>query len=259
MAIISWLKQTSDKPAFPDLLWSRTENRRHAGKLLVVGGGIHGFNEVSAAFAASQTAGIGSARIFLPDSLQKTVGKVFPEAEFGPSTPSGSFSRTALAPVLDASAWADGVLLAGSFGRNSETAILLESFASRYNGLLTHSGDSIEYFYNAQELVLERPNTLVVATISQLQKLLTGRVLIRHSMELMQLVNALSGLDLAASLLTEHNGHFVAYANKTISTTPAGGSLSDAAAYASVWQLQQPNSPFEALTTAAYCLLGESK
>jgi hypothetical protein len=34
----NWLKQAQDKPLFADLMWSRPENRIHAGKILIVGG-----------------------------------------------------------------------------------------------------------------------------------------------------------------------------------------------------------------------------
>src|SRR4051812_2319498 len=105
---MNWLRQTTNKPLFPDVLWSRPENRRHAGKLLIVGGHKQEFNEVSAAYAASIKAGIGTVRVILPDSLQKTLGKMFPEAEYAASTPIGSFSRQALGTLLDVADWADG-------------------------------------------------------------------------------------------------------------------------------------------------------
>src|SRR6476660_954324 len=92
----NWLKQAPDKPLFPDLLWSRPENKRQAGKLLVVGGNGQGFASPAAAYGAAIAAGIGAAKVILPDSLEKTLGKSFPEAIFAPSTPSGSFARLAL-------------------------------------------------------------------------------------------------------------------------------------------------------------------
>ncbi|MDO8591435.1 MAG: hypothetical protein Q7R60_00720, partial [bacterium] len=85
MANTYWLKQTKDKPLFPDLLWSRPENKRLAGKLLVVGGNLYGFSAPGTAYGAALKAGVGTARVLLPDKLQKTVGKLIPEAEFVPS------------------------------------------------------------------------------------------------------------------------------------------------------------------------------
>src|SRR3954462_7666379 len=108
-----WHKQTPDKPLFPDLLWSRPENKRQAGKLLIVGGNTHGFAAAGEAYAEAIKAGIGTARVLLPDGLQKTVGRVFEAGEYAPSTPSGSFGRQALAELLSLSRWADGTLLAG--------------------------------------------------------------------------------------------------------------------------------------------------
>ncbi len=95
-----WINRPS-KPLFPDLLWSRPENKRQAGKLLIVGGNAHGFAAAGEAYADAGEAGIGTARVLLPDSLQKTVGKIFEAGEYAPSTPSGSFSRRALAPLID--------------------------------------------------------------------------------------------------------------------------------------------------------------
>ncbi|MEK7561819.1 MAG: hypothetical protein AAB541_03065, partial [Patescibacteria group bacterium] len=128
MADTYWLKQAKDKPLFEDLLWSRPENKRLAGKLLIVGGNLYGFSAPGTAYGAALKAGIGTTRVLLPDKLQKTVGKLMPEAEFAPSTLSGSFARPGLAKLLEEGEWADGVLLAGAFGRNSATAILLDCF-----------------------------------------------------------------------------------------------------------------------------------
>src|ERR1700759_1177296 len=146
MADTSWLKQTSE-PLFPNILWSRPENKRQAGKLLIIGGHKQSFSAVSRAYAAAQKAGAGTIRVVLPLSLQKTLGKSFPEAEFADSTAIGSFSRQALGLFLELSDWAEGVLLAGKFGQNSETAVLLENYVAKFAGQLTLAGDSLEYFY----------------------------------------------------------------------------------------------------------------
>ena len=43
MAREYWQRQTSEKPLFADVLWSRPENRNLAGKLLIAGGNLYGF------------------------------------------------------------------------------------------------------------------------------------------------------------------------------------------------------------------------
>ena len=253
----SWLRQTPDKPAFADLLWSRPENKRYAGKLLIIGGNLHSFTAVSGAYAAAEAAGIGTARVLLPGALEKTLAKVFPESEFVPATPSGSFARTALAPMCDAATWTDGVLLAGDFGKNSETAILLENFAQKYSGALVACGDSLDYFFEDSRPMIDREETVLVASLGQLQKLLVGRALIKHSIELVRLVELLAGLSSEApsAIITHHSGQIIVTHGGQVTTTPAAKvDLVKLAAYASVWCLQQPSKPFEALTTAAYCL-----
>ena len=117
-----WHKQLPDKPLYPDLLWSRPEQAAQAGKLLVIGGNAFGFSAPAEAFQAALDAGVGTCRVILPDRLQKTVGRILEAGEYAPSTPSGSFAKKSLATLIDYSQWADATLLAGDFGRNSETA-----------------------------------------------------------------------------------------------------------------------------------------
>lgn len=257
MASTSWLRQTPDKPLFEDLLWSRPENRRHAGKLLIIGASSASFAAVSMAYAAASKAGIGTTRVLVPDSLEKMLFKVFPEAQFVSSTPSGSFARTSLGLICDAAAWADGVLLAGDFGKNSETEILLINFLDKYKGNLTLTGDSLDYFYEQPALILDRENTALVADFGQLQKLLSGRLLLKQSMNLAQVVEALIsfGESCSSSIVTAHSGQIIVAGGGQVSTTPADNiDLVSLAAFAAVWDLQQPGKPFEALTTAVYCI-----
>lgn len=256
----NWLRQTPDKPLFPDLLWSRPEQKAAAGKLLIIGGNLHGFTAPAGAFAAAEKAGIGTARIVLPDKLQKTVSKLFPEAEYAPSTPVGSFSRQALADLLERADWADGVLLAGDFGKNSETAILLESFLEKFKGQVTLSGDSLDYFLTASFNTLERENTAIIADFRRLQSLAKHQQpqsALRHSMGLYELVKALGewSKDTEAALATYHEDNVtIAYRGK-VSTTPVkSANLSDVAAYLSVWLLQNPKKPFEAMSSSVSSL-----
>ncbi|MBX4197224.1 hypothetical protein KW801_01560 [Candidatus Saccharibacteria bacterium] len=253
----NWLRQTADKPLFPDVLWNRPENKRYAGKLLIIGGHSQSFSAPSRAYTAATKAGGGAVRIVLPDALQKTIGKAFPEAEFAASTPIGSFSRQALELFLDLANWADGVLLAGDFGKNSETAILLESFINKYTGQLSLTGDSLDYFLPKPSQLTNRENTLLVADLSQTQKLAQPKTVIRQTEDLVQILNKLSILtsDVKSSIITEQSGQIIVADKGKISTTKSakGGVGPELAAYASVWMMQQPERTFEALTTSAYC------
>lgn len=254
---MNWLRQKTDEPLFPDILWSRPENRRHAGKLLVIGGHAQNFSAVSGAYGAALKSGAGAVRVIVPQKLQPTLKNIFPETEYASSNEIGSFSRQALAELLDAADWADAVLLAGDFGKNSETAILLESFIEKYQSKLTLSGDSIDYFLTQPDKLVKRPETLVVGSLNQIQKIAAPN-LIRQNSDLLKVLEQLSEwvlkTDLAA--VTVHSNKAIVAFGQQISTTPVNISVPDInlAAYASVWWLQQPKQAFEALTTSVYCL-----
>lgn len=250
-----WLRQTADQPLYPDLLWSRPENKLHAGKLLIVGGSQHGFAAPAAGYQAAQSAGIGSVRLLLPDSLRRVLGKDFDSGDFAPSTPSGSFSHKALADLLELAAWADAVLLGGDFGRNSETAIVLEKFASKYGGQLTLVGDGLDYFLAAPQLLLNRPQTLVVASFGQLRKLAISDHYPRaftSQLDLLHFVERLHNFAQAQQchFITSHQQHTIVAAGDRIGSQPDSGSqqpqLLKTASAAAVWRLQNPDKPFQA-------------
>jgi NAD(P)H-hydrate repair Nnr-like enzyme with NAD(P)H-hydrate dehydratase domain len=258
MDLTYWQKQTPAKPLFPDLLWSRPENRAQAGKLLIVGGNKFGFAAAGEAYAEAEKAGIGRARVLLPDSLQKTVGKVFDAGEYAPSTPSGSFSQKALAELLSLSQWADGVLLAGDFGRNSETAILLEKFLTKYDGQLTITHDAADYFTKTPA-VLNRSNTLPVLSFAQLQKLAVSAgfsTAFTFDMALLQLAEALHNFtrQYSASIIIKHLDNILVAVAGQVTTTKLTHDQPiwrvQTAAHAAVWWIQNPDKAFEALTSS---------
>lgn len=251
---ITWLKQTKDAPLFPDILWSRPENKTQAGKLLIIGGNLHAFSSLASAYSQAMKLGAGTVRVVLPDKLKKVVGQILPEAIFAPSTLSGSFSRQTLALLLDEASWADGVLLAGDFGKNSETAILLEAFVEKYKGLLALSGDSIDDFIKHPEQITDRQQTLITASFSQLQKLLAGQVLLKHDMDLSRLVEDLVVFtkDADSMIITEHFGNnIVAYRGK-VSTTHQAISVEQTAVASMVFSIQNRSKLFEAATSAIF-------
>lgn len=248
-----WHKQTPEKPLFPDLQWSRPQTKAQSGKLLIVGGNAHGFSAAAEAYGAATEAGIGTARVLLPDSLQKTVGRVFAAGEYAPSTPSGSFSQQALAEVLDASTWADGTLLAGNLGRNSETAILLEKFVAKYSGILSLTGDAVDYFIKSPEQLLSRKGTLLVLSFEQLQKLATNAhftTAFTSNMDFLHLIDGLHEFtrDNQLALVVKHLETVFVAVDGQVSTTKQPTTTN--AAQATVWLIQNPSKPFEAITTS---------
>lgn len=252
-----WQKQGS-KPLFPDLLWSRPETKRTAGKLLIIGGNLHNFSAPGQAYEAATKAGIGTVRVLLPRGLEKTIGSVLDNTQYAPMNKSGSFSRAALAEWLDAAAWADGVLLSGDFGRNSETAIVIEQFIKKYSGQLTITQDGLDAFRGRPQDLFKRLQTTIVASLGQLQKLWPkisrdGRV-IRYGNSLSQNLDVIQATvnQLPVNIITKHQEVLIVAADDRISTTNDKSEIwrIETAAKAAVWWLQNPPKAFEALSTA---------
>ena len=254
-----WHKQTTESPLFQDLLWSRPENKLHAGKLLVIGGNLHGFSVPAQAFNEASEAGVGTARVVLPSSIQKTVGAFMPEASFAPSTPSGSFAAQSLDTWLKHAAWSDATLLAGDLGRNSETAIVIESFLRKFSGKLALSKDATDYAIHLPEALLGRPETLLVLNFAQLQKLASNAKVttgLTLDMGLVRLAEALHLFTIKhpVIVLTNYLDTIVVAREGQVSSTKVQPNDTNwqtkAAVHASVWWLQHPAQPFQAVTAS---------
>jgi len=256
-----WQRQTIDKPLFPDLLWSRPEQKSAAGKLLVIGGNLHAFGAPAEAFAEAEKAGAGTVRAVLPDSTRKIVGRIMEHVEYAPSTPSGSFGQKALAELLELSMWADGVLIAGDLGRNSETAILLEKFASKYSGQLTLTKDAADYAIASPEMLHNRNNTLLVLSFAQLQKLASQLGFERaftFDMDVLRFVDTLHEFTekFPVYIVVKHLDQIHCGVHGAIVSTKLQDELEiwriKIAAHTSVWWLQNPSRQLEALATGVH-------
>jgi NAD(P)H-hydrate repair Nnr-like enzyme with NAD(P)H-hydrate dehydratase domain len=189
-----WHKQTIDKPLYPDIEWSKPEQRSKRGKLGIIGGNKLGFTSVAENYITAIETGVGEIRVLLPDALKRTIPTIMTDVIFGPSNQSGGLASDALTDIKALGEWATGMLLIGDAGRNSETAILYEKFIHDYKGILTITRDAIDLVKNSNNLLVERPNTLIVASFAQLQKLFQSVYypkVLTFSMQLTNLVEAL--------------------------------------------------------------------
>jgi hypothetical protein len=254
-----WHKQQQEKPLYPELLWSRPENRLSAGKLLIMGGNLHSFAVAAESFDQVTKSGIGTARVVLPSALQRTVGKIFKEGEYAPSTPSGSFSKLALSTIIDASDWADGVLIAGDLGRNAETAILLETLLQKSSIPVVITQDAVDYISSTPQTAIQRKNIALVLSLSQLQRLvitLKYKHAVTFSMDLLRLTEWLHEFTLTypIHIVTEHNNVILVAVNGEVSTTRLIEETPiwrvKTASKMTVWWLQNMDKPFQAFTTA---------
>ena len=189
-----WRQQSPDKPLFPDIEWNKPERRDQAGRLAIIGGNKLGFAGVAEAYSVVSAAGVGEVRALLPDALRKIVPNAITDTIFAPTNPSGSLSRDALNEMRALGQWAGGVVLIGDAGRNSETVLVYDDFIRDYTGQLTITRDAIDLVKNNASLLVERPDTLVVASFAQVQKLFQSVYypkILTFSMHLGQLVEAL--------------------------------------------------------------------
>lgn len=254
-----WQRQEPGKPLFPDVEWSKPERRDQAGNLLVVGGNKLGFVAAADAYQTALSTGAGSVKVLLPDCLKKSVPSTLLDVVFAACTPSGGLSKDALPELRATSGWANGVLLIGDAGRNAETALAYEEFISTYHGQLTVSRDAVDLVKNNPGLLVERADTLIVASFAQVQKLFQGVYypkILTFNMQLLQLVEALHKFTTTypSTILTLHKDTIViAHDGKVITQVwqePMAIWRGSVAAKAACYGLWSPRKPLEAVTAS---------
>ena len=254
-----WQQQKPDQPLFPDVQWNKPSQRSQAGRLGIVGGNKLGFAGVAEAYSQALQAGAGEVRVLLPDSLRKTIPASITDAVFGATTFSGGLGKAAVSELHALGTWATGILLVGDAGRNSETAILYEQFLTDYHGPLTITRDAVDLLKQSGQQVVDRPETLLVVSFAQLQKLFTQVYypkILTFSMQLAALVEMLHKFTITypVTIMVLHKDHLAVASAGSVTTTPWQHPLaiwrgSVAARAASYW-LWTPYAALQAATTS---------
>lgn len=254
-----WQIQSSTKPLFPDIEWSKPEQRSRAGKLAIIGGNKLGFTAVSDAYRVANELGAGQIRVILPDALKKAVPTSITDAHFIPSNMSGGFSREALPELIAAAQWADTCLLVGDTGRNSETAMAFEALLSKHSGHLVITRDAVELFKPVSQQLCNREKTTLVLSFAQLQKLFQNVYypkILSFSMQLMQLADTLHKFTVTypVTVVTFHQNQLVVAHDGEVVTQefdePMAIWRGITAARASAYLLWNPTKPLEAITAS---------
>lgn len=254
-----WRKQTASEPLFADIEWSKPERRDQAGRLGIIGGNKLGFAGVAEAYSVALTSGAGSVKVLLPDILKRTIPTNITDTIFSPTTPSGSLSKDALPDLIALGEWATGILLAGDAGRNSETAIAYEQFIDAYDGPLTLTRDAIDLIKNYPDKLVERPETLLVLSFAQLQKLFSGVYypkVLTFSMQLSGFVEAVHKFTITypVTVAVLHKDFLVVAHDGNVTSTPWESPMAiwrgqTATRAASYW-LWNRTAPLEAVTAS---------
>lgn len=254
-----WLKQTADKPLYPDIEWQKPERKDLAGKLLIIGGNAHGFAAVAQAYQDAKKAGIGECRVILPDALKKAIDAGI-DCLFVPTNQSGGITKDSINQLKAGVAWADGVLFIGDAGRNSETAIVYEQTLNAFPDKPTFvTRDAFDLLKGIWPSLLQRKNTVLIVTLAQLQKLFQTVYYpktILFSMQLTNLAEAMHKFTITypAMLVAFHQGQLVVAQEGRVTSTPWEEPMliwrGSVAAKAATYSLHHPSNLLAAISAS---------
>lgn len=254
-----WKRQTLDAPLFPDIEWSKPEQKSMAGKLGIIGGNQLGFAGVAESYSVALATGAGHIRVLLPDVLKKAIPATITDTVFAATNPSGSLSKGAIAEMHAMGEWANSILLIGDAGRSGETAIVYEQFIQKYTGQLILTRDAIDLVKNGSEMLVERPNTVLIASFAQLQKLFQSVYypkVLTFSMQLTNLIEAVHKFTITypVTLVVLHKDHVVVASSGAVTSQVWDNPMliwrGSVAAKAAAYWLWTPSKPLEAITSS---------
>jgi NAD(P)H-hydrate repair Nnr-like enzyme with NAD(P)H-hydrate dehydratase domain len=254
-----WRRQPHGQPLFPDIEWSRPEQKTKAGRLAIIGGNKHGFAAIATAYTEAEETGAGQVRAILPDGLKKVIPATILGTVYVPMNPSGGMSKEGIPELVAAAQWADITLLIGDNGRNSETAIGLEALVSQTDRPLVITRDAFDSLRHISQEIVDRDKTTLVLSFAQLQKLFQTVYypkILSFSMQLVQLVEALHKFTVTypvtivsfhqSQLIVAHGGEVVTQEFDQPMMIWRGSTATKAACYL-MWN---PSKPLEAITAS---------
>ncbi len=254
-----WRTQQPTTPLFPDIEWNKPEVAAQAGKLGIIGGNKLGFVAVGDAYTSARDVGVGSVRVLLPDVLRRTIPAAITDAHFAATNPSGGLARQAAPDMHALGQWANGILMVGDAGKNSETAILYDDFIRDYSGQLTITRDAFDLLKQTLDVVVERDKTLLVVSFAQLQTLFKTVYypkILTFSMQLQQLVETLHKFTITypVHVATFHQNHMVVASGGQVTTMPWDAPMAiwkgHVATRAACYWVWSPTKPLEAITSS---------
>ena len=217
-----WQKQ-GKTPLFPEVDSWPPEQKRFAGKLLLIGGNKGSFFAVANAMQMAVKRGVGEVRVVMPKSLKGKVPSM-PEIIFAEAEVSGAFGKSALSEILLQAAWADAVVVVGELGRNAETSVMMAEFLKICDKPIYLMRDAVDAAAaDVMNWSLNETPVTLLATVPQLQKLLRTMYypkMITLSMPTNQLVETLHKFTLSfeMTVMTYHNEQIIMAQNGEVIT-----------------------------------------
>ena len=254
-----WKQQQPTKPLFPDIEWSKPEQKSSRGRLGIIGGNKLGFAGIAESYSTALNTGAGEVRVLLPDCLRKSIPPSMTDVVFAACNPSGSLSRDAMPDLTALGTWASCLLLAGDAGRNSETAIAYSDLIRDYSGPLVITRDAIDLVKNDSEALVNRENTVLIVSFAQLQKIFQAVYypkMLTFSMQLLQLVEAVHKFTVTYPVtiaVLHRDTLIVAHGGEVVTTkweTPLAIWRGITAARAATYLMWTPSQPLQAIATS---------
>lgn len=254
-----WQQQTNNKPLFPDIAWSKPEQKAMAGRLAIIGGNSSIFRAVAESYDTALKTGVGEVKILLPETLKNSLPKTILDVSFTKANQSGGLSNQAIDDLIAIAKWGQAVLLIGDSGQSSETAILYEKFISQYDGPLTITRDTIDLLKSYSQDLVSRPQTLIVASFAQLQKIFQAVYypkILTFSIQLSSLIEAVYKFTITypVCLVVFFNNKLIVAYQGQVTTTDWTDSMAiwrgQTATKATVYWLWSQNQILEAVTTS---------
>ncbi len=217
-----WQKQ-GKTPLFPEVDSWPPEQKRFAGKLLLIGGNKGSFFAVANVMQMAVKRGVGEVRVVMPKSLKGKVPSM-PEIIFAEAEVSGAFGKSALSEILLQAAWADAVVVVGELGRNAETSVMMAEFLKICDKPIYLMRDAVDAAAaDVMNWSLNETPVTLLATVPQLQKLLRTMYypkMITLSMPTNQLVETLHKFTLSfeMTIMTYHNEQIIMAQNGEVIT-----------------------------------------
>ncbi|MBR0403315.1 hypothetical protein IJI55_02075 [Candidatus Saccharibacteria bacterium] len=241
-----------------DILWNIPEQK--SGTVAILGGNLHNFASVAKTAEYFAKMPIKTVHTYLPDSL-KTKLPPLPDIFFTKSTATGSFDKS---PELNAAInSADIALLAGDFSKNSATAIALAEAIKNSEKPTVWAKDTTDLLTTEAQDLLPNGNITLIATLSQLQKLLRAIYypkMLLLSMPIQPIKEVLHKFTLSypVTILTFHDGQIIIASNGELHTTPLEKTsytpltlwTTDLPAKITALQAWNPNKPYDSTIAA---------
>jgi hypothetical protein len=215
MADYDFWKKQGLKPLFGEIDTERPDQKRFAGKLLIIGGNKGAFFAVANAMNEAHQMRVGEVRAIMPSSLKNQVPST-PEVYFAEAEKSGAFGRNALNDLLIQAEWAEAIVLIGDMGKNAETTMVFAEFMKHCDKPLFVTRDAVDAVTPdvMNWAVAREGETSLLLTMPQLQKLLRTLYypkVITLSMPTNQLIETLHKFTVSyeLSIATFHNNQII--------------------------------------------------